>query len=261
MPTSLLWPVSSTWDEVGGALLIAVLFTALGAGAIALTARRTALPDNARVTAIVAMTIALAAPATIFASSTASNDVVVMGLLALALWRYQDPGRSTALLIAACLVKIAPLILVPIWLARWRGSNLRRAIGCGVGLTALVAAGMLALGGTGVFGEFAHALGFQTERSSLWSPWTYFNLGAAKTIVQGSTLALAFYLTLRARDLDARGSLTWLSGASLALLSALQLSANYWTPVYLIWLTPFAIALIAAPGPQVMSVTSRQNWS
>jgi hypothetical protein len=185
-------------------------------------------------------------PALQFAHS-AHNDALMVAalLLALALATGNARGRagSGLALAFAALVKLAPLLLAPLLLRRWRAAG---TLACALGL-ALGGARYLRFGPAGLMG-----LGEARANDSLHNVLVHFlapittpasvAVGAASGVLiaatlVGTALALAWRDGRTGEDLT-RGA-AFLLGLSL-LLSPIQ-------PWYLTWMLPF-IALFLRPG-------------
>jgi len=241
VPAALLWPVSTTWDETTGALLMAAVLTLAGAWGIA----RALGGDRAA-----GLLVGLAFPSVLLTASSGTNDVLIFAALAWALVWCAHPRRSTVLVTAAALAKVAPLALVPLWVARYRGRARLGAIGAAIAVGAAVLAALLALGGLHGPSSMLDAMSFQLGRRSLSSVYGALGLGALQPLAQG--LAVATVLggtTLLAFDDAAARDPRRLAALCAAALALCQLAANYWAPLYLMWLLPpAAVALLGRSG-------------
>jgi hypothetical protein len=173
-----------------------------------------------------------------------TNDTLLAAAIALALATASRPGRSALALAAGAWIKLAPLALLPLWLARTRGRPLLRSATAITALSALLTAWLLLLGGTGAIPKMLDAMSFQLERGTLSS--LYAQLGAAtlQRVVQAATLAGIVYAALEAKKLS--GDPVRLAAAAGAILAALQLAASNWTYLYAVWLFPaIAFALLS----------------
>jgi hypothetical protein len=250
VPVAALWPVTSTWDEVTGALVLAAMFALATAWGLA-----QALGGD-RATALL---IAFAFPPALLSITSGTNDVLIAAALAWALAWSARAGRSTALVTLAGLAKIAPLALVPAWIARTRGRARLRAIGASAAVCGAVLALLLALGGPQGPLDMLHAIGFQAERRSLNSVYLAFGIEAVQPLVQALTVAIAVAgATFLALDDDAAADPRRLAALAAAVLAMLQLAAHYWAPLYLLWLLPpAALALLGhdAREPAAVGLT------
>ena len=234
IPAALIAPVRDGFDNLDGALYVAAGFALLAAFALGVAVRRSG-GDGARVA--LAM---LAFPPVMIAASSGSNDVVAAALVASAL-----AAGSTAALAAAGWVKLAPLALVPVWIAaaRDRGHALFEA----VAVTAALAAVVLVVGGTAGFGDMLNALSFQAERGSLLSPWAVLGAGGVQVVFQAAVVACIAGACVRVwTDRALAADPRRMAALGAAILLGVQLAANNWSYTYLAWVFPLlAVALLA----------------
>jgi hypothetical protein len=235
IPAVAISPVRDAFDDTSGAVLIAFA----GALLVGASMRR----FGARM-----MLAWLCFPPVAVAVAAGTNDLLLAAALAGALALSTRPGRSTLALTAGAWIKLAPLALLPLWLARTSGRPLARSISAAAGLSAALGAWLVLLGGPGALPTMAHALSFQLDRGTLQSAWALLGASTAQHIAQAATLALIAWGALSSRRLAAQPArLAALSGA---ILTALQLSASNWTYLYAVWLFPaVAFALLAEQQP------------
>jgi hypothetical protein len=243
-PAALILPVRDVWDDATGALLVATaaaLLAARGTGRLSTgrTGRAKPLPDIVRVHETRGALALLAFPPMLITVSSGTSDIVLAVLLAWSVlwWRY--PGRSALLVTAAGWFKLAPFALLPLWLARFRGRDLGRALLAALGLSATIGALLLALGGTAGIAAMMHAVAFQFQRQSLQSLWTLGGLQPLQPLIEGSVLGLLAAGTMRVR-LEPRlaADPSRIAALAAAVLLGAQISANYWTYTYLAWVLP-----------------------
>jgi hypothetical protein len=164
--------------------------------------------------------------------------LLLAAAIALALALAARGGRSALVLAAGAWIKLAPVALVPLWLARTRGRPLMRAFTAMAALTVALTATLLLMGGTAGVGHMLDAITFQLDRGTLQSAWALLGAPWAQHIAQAATLALIAWTALNARRFaDDPAGLAALCGAVLA---ALQLSATNWSYLYVVWLFPCA---------------------
>jgi hypothetical protein len=240
VPAALAGPVRDGFDNLDGALYVATGFALVAAAALGVAVRR-AGGDGVR--AALAM---LAFPPVMIAASSGSNDVVAAALVAAAL-----AAGSTAVLTAAGWVKLAPLALVPVWVAAARDRG--RALFQAVAVTAGVAIAVLVLGGTAGFGDMLNALGFQAERGSLLSPWAMLGAEGVQIVFQAAVVACIAGACARvAGDRALSADPRRMAALGAAILLAVQLAANYWSYTYLAWVFPLiAVALLTPRGRDI----------
>jgi hypothetical protein len=235
VPGALIAPVRDGFDNLDAALWVAAGFALVAAGALArVGGSRMALAF-------------LAFPPVMIAASSGSNDTATAALVALAL-----ALGSTAALTAAGWVKLAPLALVPLWVAAARRRGL--ALVGAAAVTLAVAIGLVALGGPSAFGDFFRAVSFQSERGSLMSPWATLGAGA-QLVFQAAVIAGIVTAFLRVRhDPALAADPRRMAALGAAILLAVQLAANYWSATYLAWAFPLiAMALLTPSRPRAPS--------
>jgi hypothetical protein len=205
--------------------------------------------DRSATAGLLASLTWLAFPPLLITVSTGTTDVVLAGMLAIAVLLWRRPAASTAVLACAGWFKLAPFALLPIWLAPLRGRRLLGAAGTFLAVSVAMTAVVIGLGGLGAIRLMIHAIGFQFERGSFQSPWEVLGLPALQPVAQACVLAAVVGLTVRLRRAPwlcaERGRIAALSAA---ILLGLQLVAGYWSFLYLVWFVPLVgISLFAEP--------------
>lgn len=261
VPLAWLSPVSSTWDSVDVALGITVaaalaiawaLFRAARAagspGSGALESRSGALEREAA--GLRAALIWLAFPPVLVIASSGTSDVVLAAMLVFAVLLWRRPGASTGILAAAAWFKLAPLALLPIRLAPLRGRPLVRALGAIALVTLPMVALLLALGGPGGATAMLHAISYQFSRGSPQSVWSALGIVGLQPIGEAGALALIGAAVIRLRhEPELAEDPKRMAALSGAVLLALQLAANYWAFLYLVWVVPLlGLSLLAEPS-------------
>jgi hypothetical protein len=231
LPAAAVAPVRDAFDDTSSAVLVA-----FAAALVVAVALRRSGPR-----AVLAW---LCFPPLAVAVASGTNDVLLAAAVALALALAASNGRAALALTAGAWIKLAPLALLPIWVARSEGRRLLRALAAIAGLSAALVAWIVLLGGTAGIGQMLHAMAFQLDRGTLQSAWALLGLGRLQQVAQAATIALVAWGALSARRIAADPvRLAALSGSVLA---ALQLSASNWSYLYVVWLFPCAaFALIA----------------
>ena len=238
-PFAAIWPMTSDWDDAMGSLVlnaIVVLVCLAGAGAAS---------RGNRWPAILAL---LAFPAALMSSSSGTNDVLIAAALIWAFAWWTRPAASAALVMFAGMAKLAPLALMPLWLARLRGAELRRALVACAAVGLAVVGGLVAFGGLHGPVSMVHALAFQFSRTSELSTWTALGIAPLQPFTQGLTIAVALGgAVLVWLDRDVARDPRRVAGLVAAVLAGLQVSANHWAPLYLLWLAPPVMVALLGP--------------
>jgi Glycosyltransferase family 87 len=257
VPLAALSPVRSFWDSADATLTVAVLAALLAAVAISISTRscssgRERVPRDyaSRAAPLRAAIAFLCFPPMLVTISTGTTDIVLCAIFALAVVIWRRPGLSTSVLAAGAWFKLAPAVLLPLWLAARRGRELTRAIAAVVLVSVAAVAALVAIGGPGAVGEMLHAVSYQASRDSPDSLWYQIGSVPLQQLAQAATLALVVSgaLVLRRERAFAadRSRVAALSGA---IIVAVQLSASYWTFMYLTWALPFIVLSILAQDP------------
>jgi hypothetical protein len=244
-PFAAIWPMTSDWDDAIGALVLNALVVLVCVAGVGAATR------GARWPATIAL---LAFPAALMSSSSGTNDVLIAAALIWAFAWWTRPAASSALVMLAGLAKLAPLVLMPLWLARLRGAELRRALLASATAGAVVLIGLVAFGGLHGPASMVDAISFQFSRRSELSIWTALGLEPLHPIMQGLTLAIVAGGTVLVwMDRSVASDPRRVGGLVAAVLAGLQISANHWAPLYLLWFAPpVMIALLGplgAPSP------------
>jgi hypothetical protein len=243
LPGAVLYPVRDALSDGMGAMVVALLAALIAAYALYAAGRR----EAGREAGLRLALAWLCFPVTIVTASAGSNDLVVGASVAVALAAALRPGLATGAVAFGGLAKLAPLVLLPLWLARLRGPALRRGLAAAAGLTLAVLAGLLALGGADGVDAMFDAIGFQEERRSLRSPWVLFGIEplqpAWQALVVTAAAAAAWWAWRGAPALPA------LAGTSAAVVLLASLAGNYWSPSYFAWSLPLVLAWLILPRP------------
>ncbi|MHB8690860.1 MAG: glycosyltransferase 87 family protein [Solirubrobacteraceae bacterium] len=271
-PLAAVHPVHSLWDSVDivlGATVVAALgaawatFRALAGGRAMGDGTRPTRTLQAQERGLRGALMLLAFPPVLITVSTGTTDVPLAAMLAAAVLVYRRPAISGALLATAGWFKLAPFALVPVWLAGRRGTSLRLSIAAMIAVSLPVLVLLLALGGSGGPGAMVHAIEFQFSRGSPQSVWAALSLTGLQPIAEACVLGLIAGAVVRLRrDPALADSRPRIAAISACILLALQLSANYWAFLYLVWVVPLlAMALLgdeptteaAVPAPSQRS--------
>jgi hypothetical protein len=147
----------------------------------------------------------------------------------------------------AGLAKFAPLALAPLLATHglhdrpW-GERLRRLALFALAFAAVAAAVLVPfVDDPRVFWD--RTLGFQAGRDAPFSLWGLHDLPVAQRVVQAGALLLALSVAVLPRRRDLAG----LCALAAAVLIALQLAADYWFYLYLVWFFPLLFLALLAP--------------
>jgi hypothetical protein len=257
VPLAALAPVGSVWDSVD----IALGATAAMAVAVAVAlgwSRAGSSPGAAAGAAGGPIALArpqaalawLAFPTLLMTTSTGTTDLALAGLLLAAICLWRRPVAACAVIAAAGWFKLAPFLLLPLWLAPLRGRQLVRALVAVGAVCAAVFGMVLALGGVGGLAQMIHAIGYQFSRGSTQSFPAALDLSALQPIGQALVLGVVAAATVAIARNPSAFDARRMSALTAVLLIGLQLSANYWSVLYLAWLAPVLMtSLLGATDP------------
>jgi len=279
VPFESIWPWHGSWDDLPAAHGAAVFFDLATLALLALLGFRIRPgPAGRKLAATLAFAWA-AFPYTAYVLESNSNDTLLAALLVATLLLLAHPAARGATLALAALAKFAPVLLIPM-LASYRplpspsASKVSPAGGVGGGGVedglarsapppptpgpdgrkpivlfglAFLAVSALAMlwpaidPGLGTFYE--RTIGYQSDRDSPFSIWgqvpSLEPLRVAILIgVAAISIALAFW--------PKRKSLVQVAALGAALLIAVQLTAQHWFYLYIVWFFPLLLVAMAS---------------
>jgi len=255
VPLALRSPVNTMWDSVDAGLAVAVLAALTGAWAVfrlAAGARaqrpsargRSANAEDAGLRAALAW---LAFPPLLITASTGTTDVLLAGMLAVAVLLWRRPAACNGLLAVAGWFKLAPFALLAVSLAPLRGRRLASSLVVIGAVSAIPLAILLALGGVSGPSEMAHAVAYQFSRGSLQSVWSALGIERLQPLGQACVLGLIAGAVVKVRQEPALAQdRTRMAALAAAILIGLQLAADYWAFLYLVWVVPLACSALYA---------------
>ncbi len=253
VPFEVIWPWHGSWDDLPAAHGAAVAFDLLTFGFLILLGIRIRPgPQGRKLAATLAFGWA-AYPYTAYALESNSNDALVGALLVATLLVLARPAARGALAALAALTKFAPLVLAPM-LATYRG----RARWFVLAFLATVALLMLwpALD-PGLHTFYNRTIAYQSDRDSPFSIWGQVpSLEPLRIAILAAvgTMAIAFAFWPR------RKTLTQVAALSAALLIGLQLTAEHWFYLYIVWFYPLLLVAMSSleRGPRSQSAVPRE---
>jgi len=264
VPAAIVSPVTDVFSDPQGALILTAVAVLLTAAAIHRLIARTADPesrqDGGRLEAYEPAEVAglrgaiafLAFPPVLLAASSGSNDILLALCLVAVLGTVASARRSAMLLGVAAWAKLTPVVALPVWIARMDRRDALRAIAGLAGLSAVIAGGLVVLGGPGSLSTMANAVTFQFERRSLFSLLDGPGLGPLQAVAEAVLAASVVGMTLAVgRNQLLKDDPVRLAAMLAGLMLLSQLAANYWTWAYLPWvIAPAVLVLAPASGPR-----------
>jgi hypothetical protein len=243
VPFEQIWPWSGTWDDLPAAHGAAVLFDlATFALLILLGTRIRPGPAGRRLGATLAFGWA-AYPYTAFVMQSNSNDTLVALLLVSVLLVLARPIARGALAALATMAKFAPALLAPMLFTY---ESKRRAIAFFAAAFAMVSTAVTLWHAIdpGLGTVYERTVAYQADRDSPFSIWGQVpSLEPLRIAILLATGALSLYLAFRPRQ----KSLVQVAAFGAALLIALQLTAQHWFYLYIVWFYPLLLVAIARP--------------
>jgi hypothetical protein len=263
-PLAMVSPVTTVWDSVDIGLAAAGAAALVGAWAVfrrtaGTRARRSGgRPAELEEAGLRAALAWLAFPPLLITASTGTTDVVLAAMLAIAVLLWRRPAASSALLVVAGWFKLAPFALLAVSLAPLRGRRLVSSLIVIGAVSVIPIAIVLALGGLNGPSEMAHAVAYQFSRGSNQSVWSALGIERLQPLGQAGVLGLigAAVVKLRqqpelARERDRMAAL------AAAILIGLQLAADYWAFLYLVWAVPLAFSALLADRTEAQTADVR----
>ena len=247
VPFEAIWPWQGEWDDLPAAHAAAFFDLTTFVLLILLGHRIRPGPRGRTLAATLAFGWA-AYPYTAFALESNSNDTLVALLLVATLLALACPFARGALLALATLTKFAPIVLAPM-LATY-GHRARWFIPAFL-VTAAIVMLWPALD-PGLSTVYDRTIGYQADRDSPFGIWgqvpTLEPLRIAILVGVGAlSIALAFW--------PKQKTLTQVAALGAALLIALQLAAEHWFFLYIVWFYPLLLLAISSleKGPGVLT--------
>jgi hypothetical protein len=254
-PLALLTPVASTWDSVDLALgvsALAALLCAAGVYRMAAAGHRAwrgeGRPGGQEAGLRAALTW-LSFPPVLIVASTGTTDLVLAAILLFAVVLWRRPLASITLLSLGGWFKLAPFALLPMWLAPLRGRRLLAAVALLVAVSGAMLAVLVALGGSQGPAAMARAVAYQFSRGSPQSVWSVLGVAWLQPVGQAAVLGLVAGACVRlVRDRELAGARTRIAALTAAIVIGLQLAADYWAFLYLVWMLPLVVHALMTPA-------------
>jgi hypothetical protein len=252
VPFEAVWPWHGSWDDLPAAHGAAVGFDLLAfALLIWLGLRIRPGPSGRKLAATLAFGWA-AYPYTAYALEANSNDTLVAALLIAVLLALSRPAARGVLAALATLTKFAPAVLAPM-LATHRARPRTVAL---FGAAFLTTTALLLLWPAldpGLHTVYDRTIAYQADRDSPFSIWGQVPaldpLRIAILVATG-VLAISFAFWPKHK------TLTQVAALGAALLIALQLTAQHWFYLYIVWFYPLLLVALSADelNPQDFSL-------
>jgi len=242
VPFEAIWPWHGSWDDLPAAHGAAVAFDlATFALLIWLGLRIRPGPSGRKLAATLAFGWA-AYPYTAYALESNSNDTLVAVFLVAVLLALTRPAARGAVTALATLTKFAPLLLAPM-LATYRARP--RTIATFTAAFLLTGALLMLWPAIdpGLHTVYDRTIAYQADRASPFSIWG--QVGGLEPLriailVATGLMSLAFAFVPR------RKSLVQVAALAAALLISLQLTAQHWFYLYIVWFYPLLLVAMTS---------------
>jgi hypothetical protein len=246
VPFEQIFPWSGSWDTLPAARAAAIFFDLLTVAGLILLGLRVA---GRRLAATLALAW-LAYPYSAFVLQSNSNDALISAAVVWALAFFAVPLARGALLAVAAAAKFAPLVLAPLFVAGERGlwDTLRQPAGRRRALlftAAFAGAALLFVAhpaiDPGLATFYERTIGMQAERVSPFSIWGQAEIGWLHTLVKALAVGLALLVAFVPRERDLRV----IAALGAAVMIAVELTAEHWFYLYIVWFLPMLLLAIA----------------
>jgi hypothetical protein len=269
VPFEAIWPWNGTWDDLPAAHGATVAFDLLTfVLLIWLGLRIRPGPAGRKLAATLAFGWA-AYPYTAYALESNSNDTLVGALLVAVLLALARPAARGALAALATLTKFAPIVLIPMF-AAYRPAGpvaagdppplpVAKASSGAVPPTTPPAGVVFALGfvltaavlmtwpaiDPGLHAVYDRTIAYQAARNSPFSIW-----GQAPSLepLRIAILAAVGLFSISLAFWPRQKSLTQVAALAAALLIGLQLTAEHWFYLYIVWFYPLLLVALVLSG-------------
>jgi hypothetical protein len=255
VPFEQVWPWGGSWDDLPAAHAAAVFFDVATFALLLLVGLRLRDgPEGRKLAATLGFGWA-AYPYTAYALESNSNDTLVALLLVATMLVLARPLARGAMLALATFTKFAPAVLLPMLAtydpsAAGDGGRTRGAVAFAVAFVVVSAVVMTPITiDPGLPTFWDHTIGYQAGRDSPFSIWGQApGLEPLRSAIIVATGLLAVLLAFRPR----RKSVVQVAALGAALLIAVELTAEHWFYLYIVWFFPLALVALAAlrPAPE-----------
>jgi glycosyl transferase family 87 len=263
-PLALLSPVNTLWDSVDAGLAVAALGAFVAAWAVfrisagAAGRRGRGRPVEAEEAGLRAAMAWLAFPPLLITASTGTTDVALAAMLAVAVLLWRRPTACNGVLAVAGWFKLAPFALLSVSLAPLRGRQLAISLVVIGAVSAVPLAILVALGGVSGPSEMVHAVAYQFSRGSLQSVWSALGIERLQPVGQACVLGLIAGAVVKLRqEPELARDRSRIAALTAAILIGLQLAADYWAFLYLVWMAPLVCAALYTDRTEAQTAAAR----
>ncbi len=266
VPFEQIFPWSGSWDDLPAGHAAAVCFDLAAFALLLLLGHRMRRgPPGSMLAATLGFAWA-AYPYTAYVLESNSNDTLVAVLLIATLVLIARPVARGAMLALATFTKFAPVVLAPM-LATYDPSSAERPArfrdrtrGPGAFIIAFASVSLLVMLQTlldpGLSTFYDRTLGYQAGRDSPFGIW-----GQVPSLepLRGAIIVATALLALVLAFLPRRKSLVQVAALGGALLIAVELTAEHWFYLYIVWFLPLVLVALAGLRPQPEAGSARST--
>ncbi len=242
VPFEAIWPWQGSWDDLPAAHGAAVAFDLVAFALLIWLGLRIRPGPPGR---LLAATLAFgwaAYPYTAFALESNSNDTLVAALLLAVLAVLARPAARGALAALATMTKFAPIVLAPL-LATYRARDRTVAVFALTFAATIVLLMLWPALDPGLHTVYDRTIAYQSSRDSPFSIWGQID---GLEPVRMAILAATGVLALASAFVPRRKTLVQVAALGAALLISLQLTAQHWFYLYIVWFYPLLLVAMAS---------------
>ena len=244
VPFEQLFPWRGIWDNVNAGHAAAIAFDLLTIAALVALGMRLRAGREGRRLGLTLGWAWAAFPFTLLGLMKGTNDGLVAMLAAFSLLAFARPiGRGIFLGLAAA-AKFSPAALLPLYMAGRRDRGVKEMFLCAIAFAATVELTIVPFLPSGGWSEFYdRTIGYQLGRVDTFSVWglhpslAWLHTTATVAVV---VLAAALFFVPRQR------SFAQIAALGAAVMIAVQLPAEHWFYLYIVWFMPFALVALFA---------------
>ena len=250
-PFELVWPWSGGWDDLPAAHAAAVGFDLATFALLILLGYRLRPGAAGRKLAATLGFGWAAYPYTAFVLESNSNDTLVAMLLVATLLVLAKPVARGTMAALAGLAKFAPLLLAPM-LATYDRNRVSARFASAFLLTAAALMLWPAID-PGLSTFYDRTIAYQADRDSPFSIWGQTDLEPLRLAILATVAAMSLLFAFRPRE----KSLIQVAALGAALLIGIQLTAEHWFYLYIVWFYPLLLVAMATTQRSRREVENR----
>ena len=264
VPFEQALPWSGSWDELHAAHAAAIFFDLAVVALLFLLGRRLRAGREGRDLGVMLAFAWAAFPYTAYVLQSNANDSLVAALVLGALLLISSPLGRGAMTALAALTKFAPLALAPLFAAGPRAGLSSRDPETGeapLGRQRLRALALFAFALAGVAGLALLQSLLDPGLSTFWdrtvdqqvnreSPFSIWGQEEGLEPLRIGLMVVTAALAILAGFLPRRRTVPQIAALAAAILIALQLTAEHWFYLYIVWFLPLVTVALAYRAPQ-----------